>query len=103
MPVMKGLLAPQNTFLDTIATRFDGTRFEEIMRIFHDTGSVTTYTMMKQYVYKEQFYLYLQWASCIWGVKSMITNALLYDPHPFQLHTWLPFQLLCGYHIDYSS
>lgn len=23
---MKGLLAPQNTFLDTIATRFDGTR-----------------------------------------------------------------------------
>lgn len=30
MPVMKGLLAPQNTFLDTIATRFDGTReFEQ--------------------------------------------------------------------------
>ena len=26
MPAMKGLLAPQNTFLDTIATRFDGTR-----------------------------------------------------------------------------
>ncbi|TRY59827.1 hypothetical protein DNTS_035251 [Danionella cerebrum] len=26
MPVMKGLLAPQNTFLDTIAKRFDGTR-----------------------------------------------------------------------------
>lgn len=25
MPIMKGLLAPQNTFLDTIATRFDGT------------------------------------------------------------------------------
>ncbi|XP_078260413.1 voltage-gated delayed rectifier potassium channel KCNH8 isoform X1 [Rhinoraja longicauda] len=25
MPVMKGLLAPQNTFLETIATRFDGT------------------------------------------------------------------------------
>ncbi|XP_018414338.1 PREDICTED: potassium voltage-gated channel subfamily H member 4 [Nanorana parkeri] len=25
MPAMKGLLAPQNTFLDTIATRFDGT------------------------------------------------------------------------------
>ncbi|XP_077481907.1 voltage-gated delayed rectifier potassium channel KCNH4-like isoform X2 [Stigmatopora argus] len=25
MPVMKGLLAPQNTFLDNIATRFDGT------------------------------------------------------------------------------
>lgn len=24
--MMKGLLAPQNTFLDTIATRFDGTR-----------------------------------------------------------------------------
>lgn len=30
MPVMKGLLAPQNTFLDTIATRFDGTR--ELLR-----------------------------------------------------------------------
>lgn len=26
MPQRKGLLAPQNTFLDTIATRFDGTR-----------------------------------------------------------------------------
>lgn len=26
MPAMRGLLAPQNTFLDTIATRFDGTR-----------------------------------------------------------------------------
>lgn len=26
MPVMRGLLAPQNTFLETIATRFDGTR-----------------------------------------------------------------------------
>jgi len=26
MPPRKGLLAPQNTFLDTIATRFDGTR-----------------------------------------------------------------------------
>ncbi|XP_059538761.1 potassium voltage-gated channel subfamily H member 3 isoform X4 [Myotis daubentonii] len=25
MPAMRGLLAPQNTFLDTIATRFDGT------------------------------------------------------------------------------
>ncbi|CAB3379610.1 Hypothetical predicted protein [Cloeon dipterum] len=25
MPGRKGLLAPQNTFLDTIATRFDGT------------------------------------------------------------------------------
>ncbi|RMC05190.1 hypothetical protein DUI87_18374 [Hirundo rustica rustica] len=29
MPVMKGLLAPQNTFLDTIATRFDGTHWEQ--------------------------------------------------------------------------
>ena len=26
MPGRKGLLAPQNNFLDTIATRFDGTR-----------------------------------------------------------------------------
>lgn len=26
MPVMKGLLAPQNTFLDSIANHFDGTR-----------------------------------------------------------------------------
>uniref|UniRef100_A0A8D9B4P4 Uncharacterized protein n=1 Tax=Cacopsylla melanoneura TaxID=428564 RepID=A0A8D9B4P4_9HEMI len=26
MPARKGLLAPQNTFLDTIATRFDGNR-----------------------------------------------------------------------------
>lgn len=26
MPVMKGLLAPQNTFLDAIVNHFDGTR-----------------------------------------------------------------------------
>lgn len=31
MPARKGLLAPQNTFLDTIATRFDGTRECKIM------------------------------------------------------------------------
>ncbi|KAM7384060.1 hypothetical protein PAMA_011419 [Pampus argenteus] len=31
MPVMKGLLAPQNTFLDTIATRFDGTHSNFIL------------------------------------------------------------------------
>lgn len=33
---------------------------EEMKRIFPDMGFVTTYTMMKQRVYKEQFYLYLQ-------------------------------------------
>ena len=33
MPARKGLLAPQNTFLDTIATRFDGTR--EFNRFLH--------------------------------------------------------------------
>ncbi|KAM7370746.1 hypothetical protein PAMP_010269 [Pampus punctatissimus] len=31
MPVMKGLLAPQNTFLDTIATRFDGTPYTPVL------------------------------------------------------------------------
>uniref|UniRef100_A0A8D0H0U8 Voltage-gated delayed rectifier potassium channel KCNH4 n=1 Tax=Sphenodon punctatus TaxID=8508 RepID=A0A8D0H0U8_SPHPU len=31
MPVMKGLLAPQNTFLDTIANRFDGTHSNFIL------------------------------------------------------------------------
>ncbi|XP_017336362.3 potassium voltage-gated channel subfamily H member 8 [Ictalurus punctatus] len=31
MPAMKGLLAPQNTFLDTIATRFDGTHSNFIL------------------------------------------------------------------------
>lgn len=30
MPAMRGLLAPQNTFLDTIATRFDGTRESDL-------------------------------------------------------------------------
>lgn len=39
---------------------FSITDFEEIMRIFHDTGFAATYTMMKQYVYKELSYLYLQ-------------------------------------------
>lgn len=32
MPVMKGLLAPQNTFLDNIANRFDGTRKSAALR-----------------------------------------------------------------------
>lgn len=36
------------------------TDFEEMKRIFHHMKFVTTYTMMKQHVYKEQFYLYLQ-------------------------------------------
>ncbi|XP_067397444.1 potassium voltage-gated channel subfamily H member 4 [Emydura macquarii macquarii] len=31
MPAMKGLLAPQNTFLDTIATRFDGSHSNFIL------------------------------------------------------------------------
>ncbi|XP_069761064.1 voltage-gated delayed rectifier potassium channel KCNH4-like [Narcine bancroftii] len=31
MPIIKGLLAPQNTFLDTIATRFDGTHSNFIL------------------------------------------------------------------------
>ena len=33
MPARKGLLAPQNTFLDTIAQRFDGTRKSVIITI----------------------------------------------------------------------
>ena len=46
MPARKGLLAPQNTFLDTIATRFDGTRkftFEIIYEIciIHSNHHVT--------------------------------------------------------------
>ncbi|KAI5718807.1 hypothetical protein M8J76_000553 [Diaphorina citri] len=34
MPARKGLLAPQNTFLDTIATRFDGTLPGEISIVY---------------------------------------------------------------------
>ncbi|CAG02826.1 unnamed protein product [Tetraodon nigroviridis] len=34
MPVMKGLLAPQNTFLDAIVNHFDGTR-EYLSRCKH--------------------------------------------------------------------
>lgn len=40
MPVMKGLLAPQNTFLDTIATRFDGTRKCPVRLSFSDKCSL---------------------------------------------------------------
>jgi len=35
MPARKGLLAPQNTFLDTIATRFDGTRQYHIVSVLY--------------------------------------------------------------------
>jgi len=38
MPGRKGLLAPQNTFLDTIATRFDGTR-KSFLQFFADKRS----------------------------------------------------------------
>ena len=31
----KGLLAPQNTFLDTIAERFDGSRKSRLLIIFY--------------------------------------------------------------------
>ena len=34
MVARKGLLAPQNTFLDTIAARFDGTRKSNLLDIF---------------------------------------------------------------------
>lgn len=34
MPARRGLLAPQNTFLDTIATRFDGTRKYKLEILF---------------------------------------------------------------------
>ena len=34
MVARKGLLAPQNTFLDTIAARFDGTRMSNLLDIF---------------------------------------------------------------------
>ena len=33
----KGLLAPQNTFLDTIATRFDGTRKYQYIKESNDS------------------------------------------------------------------
>lgn len=42
---------------------FSITDLEKMKRIFHHTGFVTTYTMMKQHVHKEQFYLYLQYVS----------------------------------------
>lgn len=41
MPAMRGLLAPQNTFLDTIATRFDGTR-ESDPRLSQTSRSLPT-------------------------------------------------------------
>lgn len=34
MPARRGLLAPQNNFLETIATRFDGTRKYIIVWLF---------------------------------------------------------------------
>jgi len=54
MPVMKGLLAPQNTFLDTIATRFDGTR--ELLRWHFTLFVVKNYfgVLMKRFLFLEQ-------------------------------------------------
>ncbi|KAK2526285.1 Kcnh8 [Columba livia] len=43
MPVMKGLLAPQNTFLDTIATRFDGTHKTEKQKLNTNSDNLGTY------------------------------------------------------------
>uniref|UniRef100_A0A8C1EFR6 Potassium voltage-gated channel, subfamily H (eag-related), member 4a n=1 Tax=Cyprinus carpio carpio TaxID=630221 RepID=A0A8C1EFR6_CYPCA len=50
MPVMKGLLAPQNTFLDTIAKRFDGTRTAfwcllDIVPIKNEKGEVVLFLL----------------------------------------------------------
>ncbi|KAL7047399.1 hypothetical protein ACKWTF_002890 [Chironomus riparius] len=43
MPARKGLLAPQNTFLDTIATRFDGTHSNFVLGNAQVTGYPIVY------------------------------------------------------------
>ncbi|KAL5286114.1 KCNH4 family protein [Megaselia abdita] len=43
MPARKGLLAPQNTFLDTIATRFDGTHSNFVLGNAQANGSPIVY------------------------------------------------------------
>lgn len=46
MPVMKGLLAPQNTFLDTIANHFDGTREYILFKGFSLYSTVGTSSLV---------------------------------------------------------
>lgn len=48
---MRGLIAPQNTFLDTIATRFDGTREYRIPTIFGCSYSLCLTIQVDQIVY----------------------------------------------------
>uniref|UniRef100_A0A1A9Z580 PAC domain-containing protein n=1 Tax=Glossina pallidipes TaxID=7398 RepID=A0A1A9Z580_GLOPL len=43
MPARKGLLAPQNTFLDTIATRFDGTHSNFVLGNAQANGNPIVY------------------------------------------------------------
>lgn len=42
---------------------FSITDVEEMKRIFHEKGFVTTYALMKQCFYNEEFYFYLQHVS----------------------------------------
>ncbi|MGH0137836.1 UNVERIFIED_CONTAM: hypothetical protein FKN15_038400 [Acipenser sinensis] len=80
MPVMKGLLAPQNTFLDTIATRFDGTH---IIFNFRTT-----------YVSKSGQVIFEARLICI----HYVTTWLIID-----LIAALPFDLLYAFNVSVVS
>uniref|UniRef100_A0A8C0IPD1 Potassium voltage-gated channel subfamily H member 3 n=1 Tax=Chelonoidis abingdonii TaxID=106734 RepID=A0A8C0IPD1_CHEAB len=71
MPVaMRGLLAPQNTFLDTIATRFDGTRSVSAVgfcvecAVFTRRG-VSSYVSPHTTVWTIGFLLQAYWSVCV--------------------------------------
>lgn len=67
MPVRKGLLAPQNTFLDTIATRFDGTRKSSFF--YYSAVHLYVSINIKQNKYREK----------IWTAELLYLLALFFS------------------------
>ena len=79
MVARKGLLAPQNTFLDTIAARFDGTRKYNSQEIRLDPSPMLN-NMKKE---QKFHYLQLNWQKrCLQYVLFESKGQLLQKPIP---------------------
>lgn len=75
MPGRKGLLAPQNTFLDTIATRFDGTR----KLLFNSNAHYTVDKNLEKFTRCEK---------CKQKVSRINQRMLFMNQLMFTLNTW---------------
>ena len=115
MPARKGLLAPQNTFLDTIATRFDGTRkcfncnqFLALSRRKYSWSKCPLFHVYGINVTQEYKILFSVWNmkhqdpfSCKISWKYTTVDSLLWiSLNPFSL-PWLPLFKICMKFVEF--